>query len=160
MNDEDALAWGNPAEISLAQHGARLGDGRGRPEPLGLELRRRCRADRTVALWSRRAPHEFIFPGERFGWTAWGGPPQWLRIIAADERGRSSSERAAHEGRRSSPRHCTRRAKESYLLCRRSSPDGAFRRRQLRIYVNPANRSGLAWPTRPFRELVASRRRR
>ena len=40
-----------------------------------------------VALWSVEAPHEFIFPGERFGWVAWGGRPQWIKIIAIDERG-------------------------------------------------------------------------
>src|SRR5439155_26673443 len=40
-----------------------------------------------VALWSVEAPHEFIFPGERFGWTTWGGRPQWMKIIALDERG-------------------------------------------------------------------------
>jgi hypothetical protein len=87
VNDKEALAWGNPAEflwpntapasITVGTHGSRLAwrfeDDAVRIEP--------------VALWSTEAPHEFIFPGEHLGWTDWGGRPQWIKIIAVDERG-------------------------------------------------------------------------
>lgn len=88
VEDRDALAWGDPADYlwpNTAPASVTVGTGRSRitwsfeDDAIGIQ---------PVALWSAEAPHEFIFPGERFGWTLWGGKPEWLRIIAEDEAGK------------------------------------------------------------------------
>lgn len=87
VNDQDVLAWGEPAEYlwpNTVPASVAVGTGRSRivwnfeDDAIRIE---------PVALWSAEAPHEFIFPGGRFGWTAWGARPEWLRIIAVDESG-------------------------------------------------------------------------
>lgn len=87
IDDQDWLAWGNPADFlwpNAAPASMTVGAGKSRiawsfeDDAIRLE---------PVALWSAEAPHEFVFPGERLGWTAWGGRPEWLRIIAAGESG-------------------------------------------------------------------------
>jgi hypothetical protein len=91
INDQDALAWGNPAEFlwpNTSPASVTIGTGRSR---LAWTFEDDAVRIEPVALWSREAPHEFIFPGERFGWTAWGGRPQWLRIIAMDQRGQEQT---------------------------------------------------------------------
>jgi hypothetical protein len=87
IKDEDALAWGNPADFlwpNTAPASITVGTRRSR---LAWSFEDDAVRIEPVALWSTEAPHEFIFPGEHFGWTAWGGPSHWLRIIAADEHG-------------------------------------------------------------------------
>ncbi len=87
VNDQEALAWGDPAQFlwpNTAPASVTVGTGRSR---LAWSFEDDAVRIEPVALWSVEAPHEFIFPGERFGWTAWGGRPQWMRIIAIDERG-------------------------------------------------------------------------
>jgi hypothetical protein len=88
VNDQDALAWGEPAQFlwpNTAPASVTVGTGRSR---LAWSFEDDAIRIEPVALWSTEAAHEFIFPGERSGWTAWGGSPQWLRIIATDEHDR------------------------------------------------------------------------
>jgi hypothetical protein len=87
INDQDALAWGDPAQFlwpNTAPAAVTIGTGRSR---LAWSFEDDAVRIEPVALWSTEAPHEFIFPGDRFGWTAWGGHPQWLKILVLDERG-------------------------------------------------------------------------
>ena len=87
INDQDALAWGDPADFlwpNTAPASITVGTRRSR---LAWSFEDDAVRIEPVALWSTEAPHEFIFPGEHFGWTAWGGRSHWLRIIAADEQG-------------------------------------------------------------------------
>ncbi len=87
VNDQDVLAWGEPAQFlwpNIAPASVTVGTGRSR---LSWNFEDDAVRIEPVALWSVEAPHEFIFPGERFGWVAWGGRPQWMKIIAIDERG-------------------------------------------------------------------------
>jgi hypothetical protein len=91
VNDQDALAWGDPAQFlwpAIAPASVTVGTGRSR---LSWSFEDDAIRIEPVALWSVETPHEFIFPGERFGWTAWGGRPQWMKIIAIDERGQEQS---------------------------------------------------------------------
>lgn len=86
INDQDAVAWGEPAQFiwpNIAPASVTVGTGRSR---LNWSFEDDAIRIEPVALWSVESPHEFVFPGERFGWTAWGGRPQWLKIIALDER--------------------------------------------------------------------------
>ena len=83
----NSLAWGDPAQFlwpNTAPASVTVGTGRSR---LTWSFEDDAVRIEPVALWSVEAPHEFIFPGERFGWTTWGGRPQWMKIIALDERG-------------------------------------------------------------------------
>jgi len=91
VNGEDALAWGKPAEFlwpNTAPASVTVGSGRSR---LAWNFEDDAVRIEPVALWSAEAPHEFIFPGEGFGWTAWGGRLEWLQIIAMDERGQEQT---------------------------------------------------------------------
>jgi hypothetical protein len=91
VEDRGALAWGEPADYlwpSTAPASVTVGTGRSR---INWSFEDDAIRIEPAALWSAEAPHEFIFPGERFGWTAWGGRPQWLRIIAADDGGQEET---------------------------------------------------------------------
>src|SRR5439155_12489572 len=70
VNDQDALAWGDSAQFlwpNTAPASVTVGTGRSR---LAWSFEDDAVRIEPVALWSVEAPHEFIFPGERFGWTA------------------------------------------------------------------------------------------
>jgi hypothetical protein len=85
VNDQDALAWGEPTQFlwpNIAPASVTVGTGRSQ---LSWSFEDDAIRIEPVALWSTEAPHEFIFPGENFGWTSWGGSPQWIKIIALDE---------------------------------------------------------------------------
>jgi hypothetical protein len=87
IKDQDALAWGAPAQFlwpNTAPASITVGTGRSR---LAWSFEDDAVRIEPVALWSTEAPHEFMFPGEYIGWTAWGGRSRWLRIIAVDEQG-------------------------------------------------------------------------
>jgi len=91
VEDQDILAWGIPAGYlwpSSAPASVTVGAGRSR---IGWTFEDDAIRIEPVALWSVEAPHEFIFPGERFGWTAWGGRLEWLRIIAVDGNGQEET---------------------------------------------------------------------
>jgi hypothetical protein len=87
VNEQDVLAWGNAAQYlwpQTAPASVTVGTGRSR---LLWNFEDDAVRIEPVALQSAEAPHEFIFPGESFGWAAWGGHPRWLRIIVQNERG-------------------------------------------------------------------------
>jgi len=91
IKDQDALAWGDPAQFlwpNTAPASVTIGTGRSR---LAWNFEDDAVRIEPVALWSTEAPHEFIFPGESVGWTAWGDRPRWLRIIVSDEQGQEQS---------------------------------------------------------------------
>ena len=163
VNDEDALAWGNPAEFlwpSTAPASVTVGAGRSR---LAWSFEDDAVRIEPVALWSAEAPHEFIFPGERFGWTAWGGPPQWLRIIAADERGEEQVlSEPPHEGRKIFAAALHAPGYEEAICFAVDRPQMArFEGASVRIYVNPGEPLwfGLASPDQ-FESWSRSRRRK
>jgi hypothetical protein len=87
VNDQDVLAWGEPAQFIwpvAAPASVTVGTGRSRVlwtfEDDAVRIA-------PVELWSAEAPHEFIFPGQHLGWTAWGERPQWIKVVAASDRG-------------------------------------------------------------------------
>ena len=87
VNDRDVLAWGEPAQYLWSNSApASLTVGTGRSRVI-WDFEDDAVRIAPVELWSAEAPHEFIFPGDQLGWTAWGGAPQWITIIATNERG-------------------------------------------------------------------------
>ncbi len=116
-----------------------------------------------VALWSAEAPHEFVFPGDRFGWTAWAGNPQWLQIIAVDERGQEQAlAEPPHEARKILAAALHAPGYEEAICFAVGRPQMArFDGASVRISVNPGEPLwfGLA-PVDQFENWTRSRRRR
>jgi hypothetical protein len=163
VNDQDALAWGKPAEFlwpNTAPASVTVGAGRSRvvwsfeDDAVRLE---------PVALWSTEAPHEFVFPGERFGWTAWGGRPQWLKIIALDERNREQVfEKPPGESRKIFAAALRAPGYDEAICFAVDRPQTArFEGASIRISVNPGEPLwfGLASPDR-FESWSRSRRKK
>ena len=87
INNEDALAWGDPAQFlwpNTAPASVTIGTKRSR---LAWSFEDDAVRIEPVALWSAEGAHEFIFPGEGLGWTAWGDRPKWRQIVTTDEHG-------------------------------------------------------------------------
>jgi hypothetical protein len=103
-----------------------------------------------VELWSAEAPHEFIFPGDQLGWTAWGGTPQWITIIATNERGEEQALTGPpNESRKILAAALRAPGYEEAICFAVDRPQPArFEGAGLRISVNPGERLwfGLARP--------------
>ncbi|HGE70833.1 TPA: hypothetical protein ENX78_08370 [Candidatus Poribacteria bacterium] len=87
VEDKDILGWGIPANFlwpNTAPAVVTVGTNRSRitwtfeDDAIRIE---------PMALWSAEAPHEFIFPGDRFGWVTWGEKPKWISVVILEDSG-------------------------------------------------------------------------
>jgi hypothetical protein len=162
VNNQDTLAWGNPAQFlwpTTAPASVTVGTGRSR---LAWNFEDDAVRLEPVALWSPEAPHEFIFPGDRFGWIAWGGSPQWLKIITLDEHGQEQVlAKPPGEGRKIFAAALHTPGYEEAICFAIDRPQVAhFDGASVRISVNPGERLwfGLASPDQ-FENWSRSRRK-
>ncbi len=87
VDDKDILAWGIPASFlwpNSTPASVTVGTNRSR---ITWTFEEDAIRIEPVALWSAEAIHEFIFPGDRAGWVAWGSKPEWLSIVVLNESG-------------------------------------------------------------------------
>jgi len=98
IDDKPMLAWGLPTEGFWTTRAPAGFTVLAQSSRLTLRFEDDAIRIEPVPLWSKQAPHEFVFPGVspmpaqgwdpgRTTWTSWVGEPEWLHVLAVDDAG-------------------------------------------------------------------------